>query len=100
MRCDLADFERSVVEPILPMDREGPEPKNNRQALDGMLCILRAGSPWREPSTQHRQTLYHRFNRRRTPAHDGKMQMMDSSIGRVHQHASVRIWLRSIESTV
>jgi hypothetical protein len=43
--------------------------------------------------------VYHGFNRWRTPAHDGNMQMMDSSIGRVHQHAPVRIWLRSIEST-
>ena len=30
MRYDLTDFEWSVIAPLLPMDRRGPKPKNNR----------------------------------------------------------------------
>jgi transposase len=48
MRCDLTDFEWGVIEPLLPMDRRGPKPKNNRQIINGMFYVLRAGSPWRD----------------------------------------------------
>ena len=48
MRYDLTDFEWSVIEPLLPMDRRGPKPKNNRQIINGMFYVLRAGSPWRD----------------------------------------------------
>jgi hypothetical protein len=48
MRYDLTDFEWSVIEPLLPMDRRGPTPKNNRQIINGMFYVLRAGSPWRD----------------------------------------------------
>ena len=37
MRYDLTDFEWSVIEPLLPMDRRGPTPKNNRQIINGMF---------------------------------------------------------------
>jgi transposase len=36
MRYDLTDFEWSVVEPLLPLDRRGPKPQNNRQGLNGI----------------------------------------------------------------
>ena len=42
MRYDLTDFEWSVIEPLLPMDRRGPKPKNNRQIINGMFYVLRA----------------------------------------------------------
>src|SRR4029450_6690122 len=102
MRYDLTDFEWSVVEPLLPMDRRGPKPKNNRQILNGMFYILRTGCPWRDLPERYGPytTVYNRFNRWRkagigdgmmdaiVKAHDGKVQMIDSSIVRVHQHAS------------
>ena len=102
MRYDLTDFEWSIIEPLLPMDRRGPKPKNNRQILNGMFYILRAGSPWRDLPERYGPytTVYNRFNRWRkagiwdklmdaiVQAHDGKVQMIDSSIVRVHQHAS------------
>ena len=44
MRYDLTDSEWSVVEPLLPMHRRGPKPKNNRQVLNGMFYILRTGA--------------------------------------------------------
>jgi transposase len=102
MRYDLTDFEWSVIEPLLPMDRRGPKPKNNRRIINGMFYVLRAGSPWRDLPERYGPytTVYNRFNRWRkagiwdrlmdaiVKAHDGKVQMIDSSIVRVHQHAS------------
>ena len=102
MRYDLTDFEWSVIEPLLPMDRRGSKPKNNRQIINGMFYVLRAGSPWRDLPERYGPytTVYNRFNRWRkagiwdrlmdaiVKAHDGKVQMIDSSIVRVHQHAS------------
>jgi transposase len=102
MRYDLTDFEWSVIEPILPKGRPGPRPKNNRRVLNGIFWVLRAGAPWRDLPERYGPytTAYNRFNRWRkagvwdrlmdavTKAHDGKVQMIDSSIVRVHQHAS------------
>ena len=102
MLYDLTDFEWSVIEPLLPMDRRGPKPKNNRQIINGMFWVLRTGSPWRDLPERYGPytTVYNRFNRWRkagiwdrlmdaiVKAHDGKVQMIDSSIVRVHQHAS------------
>ena len=102
MRYDLTDFEWSVIEPLLPMDRRGPKPKDNRKVLNGIFWILRTGAPWRDLPERYGPytTAYNRFNRWRkatiwdrlmdavVKAHDGKVQMIDSSIVRVHQHAS------------
>ena len=110
-RYDLTDFEWSVIEPLMPMDRRGPKPRNNRQIINGMFYILRTGSPWRDLPERYGPytTVYNRFNRWRkagiwdklmdaiVQAHvardarlrrDGEVQMIDSSIVRVHQHAS------------
>jgi transposase len=102
MRYDLTDFEWNVIEPLLPMDRRGPKPQNNRRVLNGIFWVLRAGAPWRDLPERYGPytTAYNRFNRWRkagiwdrlmdavVKAHDGKVQMIDSSIVRVHQHAS------------
>ena len=87
---------------MLPMDRRGPKPKNNRQILNSIFYILRAGCPWRDLPERYGPytTVYNRFNRWRKAgiwdklmdaiikAHNSEMQMIDSSIVRVHQHAS------------
>ena len=102
MRYDLTDFEWSVIEPLLPKDRRGPKPQNNRRVLNGIFWVLRAGAPWRDLPERYGSytTAYNRFNRWRkagiwdrlmdgiVKAYDGKVQMIDSSIVRVHQHAS------------
>jgi len=102
MRYDLTDFEWSVIEPLLPKDRRGRKPINNRRVLNGIFWVLRAGAPWRDLPERYGPytTAYNRFNRWRkagiwdrlmdgiVQAHDGKVQMIDSSIVRVHQHAS------------
>jgi transposase len=102
MRYDLTDFEWSVIEPLLPRGKPGPRRKDDRRVLNGIFWVLRAGAPWRDLPERYGPytTAYNRFNRWRkagvwdrlmdavTKAHDGKVQMIDSSIVRVHQHAS------------
>jgi len=102
MRYDLTDFEWSVIEPLLPTKRRGVKPRNNRRVLCGIFWVLRTGAPWRDMPERYgpHTTAYNRFNRWRkagiwdrlmdaiVQAHDGNVQMIDSSIVRVHQHAS------------
>ena len=102
MRYDLSDFEWSIIEPLLPKDRRGRKPRNNRRVLNGIFWVLRTGAPWRDLPERYGPytNAYNRFNRWRkagiwdrlmdaiVKAHDGKVQMIDSSIVRVHQHAS------------
>ena len=66
--------------------------------------MLRSGSPWRDLPERYGPytTVYNRFNRWRkagvwdrlmdaiVQAHDGKVQMIDSSIVRVHQQAAAQ----------
>ena len=70
--------------------------------MNGIFWVLRTGAPWRDLPERYGPytTAYNRFNRWRkaaiwdglmaavTKAHGGKVQMIDSSIVRVHQHAS------------
>ena len=102
MRYDLTDFEWSIIEPLLPTKRRGVKPKKNRLVIDGIFWVLRTGAPWRDLPERYGPytTVYNRFNRWRkagiwdrlmdaiVKSHDGKVQMIDSSIVRVHQHAS------------
>src|SRR5262249_25070357 len=102
MRYDLTDFEWSVIEPLLPKDRRGVKPKSNRRILNGIFWGFGAGAPWRGLSGRYGAftPAYNRFHWWRkagiwdgmmdaiVKAHDGRVQMIDSSIVRVHQHAS------------
>ena len=102
MRYDLTDFEWGVIEPVLPKGRPGPRRKDDRGVMNGIFWVLRTGAPWRDLPERYGPytTAYNRFNRWRkagvwdrlmdtvTKAHGGEVQMIDSSIVRVHQHAS------------
>ena len=102
MRYDLTDFEWSVIEPVLPKGQPGPRRKDDRRVLNGIFWVLRAGAPWRDLPGRYGPytTAYNRFNRWRkagvwdrlmdavSTAHEGDIQMIDSSIVRVHQHAA------------
>jgi transposase len=102
MRYDLTDFEWSVIQPLLPRKRRGVKPQNNRRVLNGIFWVLRAGAPWRDMPERYGPytTAYNRFDRWRkagiwdrlmdaiVKAHGGRVQMIDSSLVRVHQHAS------------
>ncbi len=102
MRYDLTDMEWAAIGPVLPTGRPGPKRKNDRRVMNGIFWVLRTGAPWRDLPERYGPytTAYNRFNRWRkvgvwdrlmdavTKAHDGQVQMIDSSIVRVHQHAS------------
>jgi transposase len=102
VRYDLTESEWAVIEAGLPRGRPGPKRKDDRRVMNGIFCVLRTGAPWRDLPERYGPytTAYNRFNRWRkagvrdrlmdavTQAHDGQVQMIDSSIVRVHQHAS------------
>jgi transposase len=102
MRYELTDHEWGVIRPMLPNKPRGVPRVDDRRVLNGIFWILRSGAPWRDlpenfgPYT----TCYNRFVRWRragvwdqlmdalTAAHDAAVQMIDTSIVRVHQHGS------------
>jgi len=102
MRYELTDDEWTAIRPMLPNKPRGVPRVNDRRVLNGIFWILRSGAPWRDlpddfgPYT----TCYNRFVRRRragvwrrimdalATAHDASVQMIDTSIIRVHQHGA------------
>ena len=101
-RYELSDAEWAVIDPLLPRKSRGVPRVEDRRVLNGIFWRLRTGSPWADiperygPST----TCYNRFVRWRkagiwdkllqavSEAYAGKVQMIDSSVVRVHQHAA------------
>ncbi len=102
MRYDLTDFEWLVIQPLLPNKSRGVKRVDDRRVLNGIFWVLRSGAPWRDLPERYGPytTCYNRFNRWRkagvwdrimdtiTEAYDGNIQMIDSSVVRVHQHAA------------
>ena len=101
MRYELTDHEWAAIKPMLPNKPRGVPRVNDRRVLNGIFWVLASGAPWRDlpkafgPYT----TCYNRFVRWRqagvwsriidalAAAHDAAVQMIDTSIVRVHQHA-------------
>ena len=102
MRYELTDYEWAAIKPMLPNKPRGVPRVDDRRTLNGILWVLRSGAPWRDlpknfgPYT----TCYNRFVRWRragvwgqlmnalTAGHDVAVQMIDTSIVRVHQHGA------------
>jgi transposase len=102
MRYELTDEEWTAIKPMLPNKPRGVPRVNDRRVLNGIFWVLRSGAPWRDlpdnfgPYT----TCYNRFVRSRRAgvwakimsalagAHDAAVQMIDTSIVRVHQHGA------------
>jgi transposase len=102
MRYELTDYEWAAIEPFLPNKPRGVPGVNDRRVLNGIFWVLRSGAPWRDlpdnfgPYT----TCYNRFVRWRragvwsgimnalAATHDAAVQMIETSIIRVHQHAA------------
>jgi transposase len=102
MRYELTDAEWTAIKPMLPNKPRGVPRVNDRRVLNGIFWVLRSGAPWRDlpdklgPYT----TCYNRFVRWRRAgvwakimsalagAHDAAVQMIDTSIVRVHQHGA------------
>src|SRR5215208_6369063 len=102
MRYELTDHEWTAIKPLLPHKPRGVPRVNDRRVLNGIFWVLRSGAPWRDlpeafgPYT----TCYNRFVRWRragvwtsimdalAAAHDAAVQMIDTSMVRVHQPAA------------
>ena len=102
MRYELSDYEWTAIKPMLPNKSRGVRRVNDRRVLNGIFWVLRSGAPWRDlPATYGpRTTCYNRFVRWRkagvwdqimdalAASHDAAVQMIDTSIVRVHQHGA------------
>ena len=102
MRYELSDHEWANIAPMLPNKTRGVPRVDDRRVLNGIFWVLRSGAPWRDlPSTfGPYTTCYNRFVRWRragmwsrimdalAAAHDAAVQMIDTSIVRVHQHGA------------
>ena len=102
MRYALTDMEWKFIQPILPCKPRRVKRVDDRRVLNGIFWILRSGAPWRDlpncfgPYT----TCYNRFIRWQRAGvwddvleaisnhQDADVQMIDSSIIRVHQHGA------------
>lgn len=101
-RYDLTDFEWRMIEPLLPNKPRGVPRVDDRRVLNGIFWVLRSGAPWRDLPERYgpRTTCYNRFVRWRkagvwdglmdaiSAAHDGDIQMIDSTSVRAHQQAA------------
>jgi transposase len=94
--------EWAAIKPMLPNKPRGVPGVNDRRVFNGTFWVLRSGAPWRDlpgafgPYT----TCYNRAVRWRragvwgrimdvlATAHDASVQMIDTSIIRVHQHGA------------
>ena len=65
MRYELADFEWSVISPMLPNKPRGIPRVDDRRVLNGIFWVLRSGTPWRDLPEIYgpRTTCYNRFVR-------------------------------------
>jgi transposase len=54
-----------VIEPFMPKNQPGPERKDDRMILSGILHVLTSGCRWRDCPADYgpRTTVYNRFNR-------------------------------------
>ena len=101
-RYELTDAEWKAIEPHLPNKPRGVPRVDDRRVLNGIFWVLRSGAPWADLPERFgpRTTVYNRFNRWRkacvwdrlmdaiVAAHDGDVQMIDTSVVRVHQQGA------------
>jgi transposase len=61
----LSDEQWAVIEPFMPKDQPGPERKDDRQIISGILHVLTSGCRWRDCPAEYgpRTTVDNRFNR-------------------------------------
>jgi transposase len=101
-RYELSDREWKAIEPHLPNKPRGVPRVDDRRVLNGIFWVLRSGAPWADLPERYgpRTTVYNRFIRWRkagvwdrlmdaiVETHDGEVQMIDTSIVRVHQQGA------------
>lgn len=64
-RFELTDEQWKLIKPVLPTQTRGGRWNDHRQTLDGMLWVLRCGSPWRDMPDRYGswKSVYSRFRR-------------------------------------
>ncbi len=101
-RYDVTEFEWRTIQPLLPNKPRGVPRVDDRRVLNGIFWVLRSGAPWRDLPERYgpRTTGYNRFVRWRkagvwdrlmdaiSAAHDGAIQMIDSTSIQAHQQAA------------
>ena len=101
-RYELTGSEWKIIAPLLPNKSRGVKRADDRRVLNGIFWRLRSGAPWADIPERYGPytTCYNRFVRwgeagiwdrilrAVSEAYNGKIQMIDSSVIRVHQHAA------------
>jgi len=61
----LNDEQWEKIKPLIPMNRPGPKPQNNRLILSGIIHVIKTGCRWQDcpPEYGPSKTVYNRFNR-------------------------------------
>jgi transposase len=64
-RYDLSEAEWRLIAPLLPNKPRGVARVDDRRVVNGIFCVLRTGSPWRDLPERYGPytTVYNRFNR-------------------------------------
>jgi transposase len=78
MRYELTDYEWAAIRPMLPNKPRGVPRVDDRRVLNGIFWVLR----WR------RAWVWDQIMQAFATAHDAAVQMIDTSIVRVHQHGA------------
>jgi len=101
MRYEMTDSEWEIIHSVLPDKPRGVPRVDDRRVLNGIFWILRSGAPWRDlpDCNGSYTTCCNRFNRWRKAGiwdsvlaalkdeRNSDVQMLYTSIVRVHQHA-------------
>jgi len=64
-RYELTDEQWALIESLMPKPRPGGRWNDHRTTLNGMMWVLKSGSPWRDMPERYGswKSVYHRFNR-------------------------------------
>src|SRR3954463_16105213 len=98
MRYEFTDYECAAIKPMLPNKPRGVPRVNDRRVLNGIFWVLGSGAPGAICRIALAHTLlatiasfagvWSRIMDALAAAHDAAVQMIDTSIVRVHQHAA------------
>ena len=101
IRYELTDFEWAAIRSFLPDKPRGIPRVDDRRILNGIFWVLCSGAPWRDLPVYYgpRTTCHNRFVRWQAgvwarimdalaAGHDAAVQMIDTSVVRVHQHGA------------
>jgi transposase len=88
MRYELSDCEWTAIKPMLPNKPRGIRRVNDRRVLNGIFWVLRSGAPWRDLRfvRWRRAGVWDQIMDALAAGHDAAVQMIDTSVVRVHRH--------------